>query len=376
MINKKAHFLTAMLAGALAFGILFVACENPSSNDPEPEVNSELYELMMNIGYSPKFTQGTHVQLDWDPVPQEVADNDQPYSAAATVPNATGHLQGMIRDNDGNFWASTVYVTTSTSGSNFQTDYPEEWALGMDRTPGKGVGYVVCFGPDGKEIKRVKVGEGNAYHPGGIDFDGTYIWVPAAEYRPNSSSILYRVDPTAPVETAAVEVLRVPDHVGGLLHDQKNHTLIGNTWGSRRFYTWPLNSAGLVDKTSYTREELAQLKVLNRNAYVDYQDNMYVGNGKMIASGISGDVGGIDVIDCATGNIESTNRIVTFVSNGTVLGGSGPGAKLCQNPFWLEVNPNDESKINAYFAPEDDVTWLYVFEAEPSNHRNASIVGK
>ena len=30
------------------------------------------------------------------------------------------------------------------------------------------------------------LGEGAIYHPGGIDYDGTHIWVPVAEYRPNS----------------------------------------------------------------------------------------------------------------------------------------------------------------------------------------------
>ena len=34
------------------------------------------------------------------------------------------------------------------------------------------------------------------YHPGGIDYDGRHIWVPVAEYRPNSRSIIYRVPVT------------------------------------------------------------------------------------------------------------------------------------------------------------------------------------
>ena len=39
------------------------------------------------------------------------------------------------------------------------------------------------------------------YHPGGIDYDGEYIWGPVAEYRPNSESIIYKVD----AETLKVE---------------------------------------------------------------------------------------------------------------------------------------------------------------------------
>ena len=44
--------------------------------------------------------------------------------------------------------------------------------------------------------KDIILGEGDMYHPGGIDFDGTNVWVPVAQYRPNSSAIIYRVDAT------------------------------------------------------------------------------------------------------------------------------------------------------------------------------------
>ena len=43
-------------------------------------------------------------------------------------------------------------------------------------------------------MSDLKLGEGTIYHPGGIDFDGKFIWVPVAEYRPNSRSIIYRAD--------------------------------------------------------------------------------------------------------------------------------------------------------------------------------------
>ena len=46
------------------------------------------------------------------------------------------------------------------------------------------------------------------YHPGGIDYDGDDIWVPVAEYRPNSRSIVYRVDPET---MKATEVFRFAD---------------------------------------------------------------------------------------------------------------------------------------------------------------------
>ncbi|WP_308162560.1 DUF6454 family protein [Bacillus sp. ISL-7] len=37
----------------------------------------------------------------------------------------------------------------------------------------------------------MKLGEGDVYHPGGIAIDCKSIWVPVAEYRPNSKSMIY-----------------------------------------------------------------------------------------------------------------------------------------------------------------------------------------
>ena len=81
------------------------------------------------------------------------------------------------------------------------------------------------------------------YHPGGIDYDGKSIWVPVAEYRPNSRAIIYRVDPQA---MKATEVFRYGDHIGGIVHNTDDKTLHGVSWGSRRFYSWTLDGDGKV----------------------------------------------------------------------------------------------------------------------------------
>jgi hypothetical protein len=59
--------------------------------------------------------------------------------------------------------------------------------------------------------------------------------VPVAEYRPNSRSIVYRVDPAT---MKADEVFRFPDHIGGIVRNTDDNTLHGVSWGSRRFYRW------------------------------------------------------------------------------------------------------------------------------------------
>ena len=60
---------------------------------------------------------------------------------------------------------------------------------------GEGVGHVFKVDMKGNLLADLRIGEGAIYHPGGIDYDGRYIWVPVTEYRPNSRSIIYRVDP-------------------------------------------------------------------------------------------------------------------------------------------------------------------------------------
>ena len=87
---------------------------------------------------------------------------------------------------------------------------------GYDRTPGKGKGHLFVFNDQGELLKDIELGEGNMYHPGGIDYDGKYIWVPVAEYRPNSDSIIYKVNPET-METE--EAFRVNDHIGGIVKD-------------------------------------------------------------------------------------------------------------------------------------------------------------
>ena len=105
---------------------------------------------------------------------------------------------------------------------------------GYDRDTGEGVGHLFKLDLKGNLITDLTLGEGSIYHPGGIDYDGKWIWVPAAEYRPNSRAIIYRVDPAA---MKATEVFRYGDHIGGLVHNTENKTLHGVSWGSRRFYT-------------------------------------------------------------------------------------------------------------------------------------------
>ena len=99
----------------------------------------------------------------------------------------TQHPQGMVKIGDMLF-VSSVEITTPTKR------FPQPQG-GYDRDAGDGVGHLFKVDMKGNLLTDLKLGEGTIYHPGGIDYDGRYIWVPVAEYRPNSRSIVYRVDP-------------------------------------------------------------------------------------------------------------------------------------------------------------------------------------
>src|ERR1700694_4171388 len=153
--------------------------------------------------------------------------------AAIPINFNTYHPQGMVKIGD-TYFLSTVDIRKPT------TRYAQ-LQEGYDRDTGEGVGHLFKFDAKGNLIADLTLGEGSVYHPGGMDYDGKSIWVPAAEYRPNSRSIIYRVDPAT---MKATEVLRYGDHIGGLVYNAESKTLHGVSWGSRRFYCWTFDKHG------------------------------------------------------------------------------------------------------------------------------------
>ncbi|WP_235549016.1 DUF6454 family protein [Paenibacillus sp. Soil522] len=255
------------------------------------------------------------------------------------------HSQGMVRIGD-LFYMSSVELIEKP----VKDDQPQH---GYDRTPGKGIGHLFVFDIQGKLLNDMLLGEGDIYHPGGIDFDGNNIWVPVAEYRPNSQSIVYKVDPKS---MNAEESFRVHDHIGGLVRDNQNGKLIGNSWGSRKFYVW--NQKGLL-----------LLVKENSSHFVDYQDGHYVGEGKMILSGISElpnpagrnskpyELGGLAMIDMKTLDTIHEAPITEFSPQGHVI---------TRNPVFVE---NAGQEIRLYAVPDDDHGSMLIYETNNLNNK-------
>jgi hypothetical protein len=258
----------------------------------------------------------------------------------------TFHPQGMVKIGS-TFFVTSVEVRVPTK--RFPTP-----VNGYDRDAGAGVGHLFKIDRDGNLAGSVVLGEGDAYHPGGIDYDGRHIWVPVSEYRPDSRSIVYRVDPNT---MKAEEVFRYPDSIGAIVHNTDDRTLHGASWGSRRFYRWMMDAAGRVTNADTPP---AALRTLNPSHYVDYQDCKYVGQRQMLCTGLaelrqsaSGPafrVGGLDLVSLADGRPVHQVPVPLWTSTGT---------DMTHNPVWIE--PSDAG-LRAYFMPEDDQSTVYVYD--------------
>src|SRR5256885_7185179 len=96
-------------------------------------------------------------------------DSEWTLVASVRIAFRTFHPQGMVKIGE-TFFVSSVEV--------------------KDRAAGVGVGHLFKIDSTGRLIADLTLGEGPIYHPGGIDYDGKSLWVPVAEYRPDSRSIV------------------------------------------------------------------------------------------------------------------------------------------------------------------------------------------
>jgi Family of unknown function (DUF6454) len=264
---------------------------------------------------------------------------DSAWRSVSSIPVAfpTHHPQGMVKVGD-TFFVSSVEVRVPTV--RFETPVD-----GFDRDTGQGVGHL---------FKMTRT----MYHPGGIDYDGRHIWVSVAEYRPNSRSIVYRIDPES---MKAVEVFRYLDHLGGIVHNTDDHTLHAVSWGSRRFYRWTLDRNDRVTNATVPPETLRRL---NPSHYVDYQDCKYVGGRRMLCSGVTEirpsrgaapfRLGGLDLIDLRDGRPLHQVPVLLWTPG---------GLDMTHNPAWFEPAGTG---IRAYFMPEDNASTIYVYETGPT----------
>ncbi|MBX3420359.1 MAG: hypothetical protein KF752_02265 [Pirellulaceae bacterium] len=277
----------------------------------------------------------------------------------------TYHPQGLTRVGE-LFYLSTVQKPTRTdNAANGSAANPQATA---------GQGFLITYDDSGQEVRRSGVGEGSLYHPGGIDRDEQYIWVPVAEYRPDSSTIIYRVE----INSLKAETLfRISDHIGAVVRDPIENRLIGFSWGSRRIYAWQLDdshqlhSAQRTAPSQTSEHSLQESSVTAGNDYqllsqhyIDYQDCQTVGNRLAICSGLANyrqpgggkySLGGIELFDLAT--LKPVHQIPVDIFT------EGPAARvITQNPCYVE---SVAGALRFHFVPEDNVSHHLIYEVRP-----------
>src|SRR5262245_13154623 len=98
-------------------------------------------------------------------------------------PDIAGRVAALTRESS---WTRTAAVPV-----RFRTYHPQGLVKIGDTFVVSSVdregqaGHLFKMDAAGTLLADLKLREGALYHPGGIDYDGTYVWVPVAEYRPD-----------------------------------------------------------------------------------------------------------------------------------------------------------------------------------------------
>jgi hypothetical protein len=235
----------------------------------------------------------------------------------------TDHPQGLIRVGD-RWFLSTVRIPQGESGNPDLSSPGDGYLIEVGRS-----------GDVGVEKRRLRLSEGMVYHPGGIAHDGTYLYVPVSEYRPDSSCHIYKVD-LKTFQTVG-DPVEFPDHIGALSIDPERRRIYGMSWASRRIYIWDYEW---------------NLVYANKNPIdnVAYQDIDFMGGSTLACGGVRTfdlngmevNIGGIDLID--TNTWLPFHRIMITTKTPT-------GRLLTYNAFSHRLDFPD---LHLLFIPDDD----------------------
>lgn len=220
--------------------------------------------------------------------------------AVITLAGAMDHVQGIYVDA-GRLWVSWV-------DRKAKTGHLGEFELAT-----------------GRLLRSAAVEKGERFHPGGISGEGNSIWLPVAEYRPNSSALVQRRNR----DTLALEAeFEVPDHIGCLA--AADGRLYGGNWDSREIYTWDLSGRLLAKQPNPSG--------------TSYQDLKFV-DGKLVGSGLRGSEGAIDILE--PGDLRLIRRIrAGKTSRGVLMTHEGMAI----------------SGPRIYLLPEDAPSRLFVYQ--------------
>jgi hypothetical protein len=264
--------------------------------------------------------------------------------SSETLDFLTHHPQGMARVGD-HLFVSSVEVIEPTE----RYDAPRD---GMDRSAGAGVGHLFKMTLDGELVGRITLGEGDVYHPGGIDFDGAHLWVPVAGVPPElgldrlprrsrdtggRGGLPLRRPPGRPAprpgerHAARRELgIAAPLH----LHARRGRLRAGSRRPAR----------GGHDPEPVALRRLPGLPPRRAGRALCTGVAVYDVNGARF------NLGGLDLVDLEAGRPIHQTPIPLWTED---------GLDLAHNPVWIETTATG---LRGYFLPEDDESRLFVYD--------------
>ncbi|KKA28461.1 hypothetical protein TD95_002574 [Thielaviopsis punctulata] len=224
---------------------------------------------------------------------------------------------------------------------------------------GAGFAHLMVFDGKGRRIAdaSISVPGSTEYHIGGIDYDGTYLWGTIGEYRPDSSSYVFRASPYV----LEPEILvHHADHLGAIVHDTVANEVTCLTWGGRKALAFKVN-----EQTAGAKSKAAAHLVREKNNwsyFVDYQDCKWLGRpagsdeSVMLCSGVARLNDGYVLGGLALVDVETLEPIVEV----PITLASSKDTRITMNP--MEVALVD-GKLRLYWLPDQHDSTLYVYEA-------------
>ena len=192
----------------------------------------------------------------------------------------------------------------------------------------------------GKPLRRLELTDGARYHPGGISLAGTSLWIPVAEKRPDSTTVLLEID------TQSLQVRRriaVNDHLGCVA--VSGQTLVAGNWDTRQFHI--INLA---------RPE--RTRIVDNPSDTAFQDIKFVGNQLVGGGPNSLWTGKLDWIDWPTMKVARSLKV----------GAVGPVRPFGRGGAYTSEGMAIEGR-ELFVVPEDGPSRLFQF------HLSEAVVG-
>ncbi len=222
-----------------------------------------------------------------------------------TLGGKTHHVQGLLVTGD------RAYVTA------------------VDRAAQKGYLFEYDLKTGGR-LRTVEVQRGARFHPGGFDGDGESLWIPVAEYRPGSSTVIER---RSKKSLDLISSFEVADHIGALAVAPGK--LYAANWDARKLIEF-----GLDGKILRSRDNPTALRI---------QDWKYR-HGILVASAVTPD--GVKGAAAVWLDPE-TLRVLKTVPAGVTDRGA---------PFSREGLDSEDGVL--YLLPEDDASRVFEFDEQ------------